>query len=557
MEAKKSEKNTFFYIAIAVAVVLQILRAFFSTDISTFDEAQYLVNGLQLCNGSALLVDDWNATQLSGLFNAPFILLFKIFTKGTDGAILYLRFVFIAIKAVICLWAVKRSELSENNAIPLKVTSLVSLIYSLSTMNTISYNTIMMLAGYMMVMILLTYRDEMKDRVFLGVLLSFAVLSNPYAILLYLFFIVYAVVLCILKKTTPSKAFHGIVDITLGAIPLAIIFFIVAFAGSGVREVFANVGNILASPDHDMVSMGPIYTMLAKTWYFINKTGFLYSKVTLAGIAEVIIAFVFAIKKRKENAYPFVLAITAMMLIYILVRNGNFVENYIFIPFIYLALSLLILEFSVRRLVIFIFTSLIIECVGIGTVTGVVTVSGFCSLFCVLIAEMLSLPDRLKKITNYIPAVTVILVLILQMARNWTGPTDLSSLNNPVTRGPLKGTFLPDGIYEEYNAKMDEFERAGVSKTDSVFCAVYEPLVYSYYDIPMGGTFFYYEPDRDIEYLSTHKDKDFTVMYFAKKVPYSDITDLAFSSDEERIVKTVWKNYEVKEFPGSFFVFKR
>ncbi|MCR4789281.1 MAG: hypothetical protein K5888_11925, partial [Lachnospiraceae bacterium] len=494
MEAKKSDKNTIFYIAIAVAVILQVLRAFFSTDISTFDEAVYLVNGLQLCNGSALLVDDWNVTQLSGLFNAPFILVYKIFAKGTDGAILYLRFVFIAIKALVCLWAVKRSDEAGKSADALKITSLIFLIYSQSTINTISYNTLITLSAYMMIMILITYRDDMKDRVFLGVLLSVAVLSNPYALLLYFFFIIFAVVSCVLKKTTGKKAFRDIVELTLGAVPPAVIFMIIVFSRAGISEILENIGRIFASPDHDMTSMGTLGTIFAKTLYFIRQIAFLYSKVTLAGIAEVVIAFVFAIKKKKENAYPFVLAINATMFIYILIRSDAFVVNYIFIPFIFMAVSLLILEFSVKNLIIFLFTTLVVECVGIGTVTGAVAVSGICSLYCVMAAGMMSMPEKLKKMTKLFPAACVIMILILQMVRNWTGITDLSSLQNRVMRGPLKGTFLPYNIFEEYNAKMDEFERAGVSKTDSVFCAVYEPLVYSYFDIPMGGTFFYYEP---------------------------------------------------------------
>ena len=72
----------------------------------------------------------------------------------------------------------------------------------------------------------------------------------------------------------------------------------------------------------------------------------------------------------------------------------------------------------------------------------------------------------------------------------------------------------------------------------------------------MGGTQFFYDIDRNIEYLRMHSQKGFTVLYFGKFIIYGD-EKLEYSENEERIVKTIWDDYELKEYDDSFFVFKR
>ncbi len=546
-------KRRLFVILMAVVTALMFFRTFFSSGVSMTDEMIYLVNGLQLCNGSALLVDDWNASQLSGLFNAPFILLFKVITGGTDGAVLFLRLVFILIKVCVFVFIHGRLKKADCCNIATEGSNIVFFVYSPYNIDTISYNTVMLLALYVILIILATYQEKPSDRYLIGAMLAFSVLSNPFCIVLYLAIIVLWFARGYYLKVPLKKTIRDIVDVTIGAAPFAVILVVVVFARSDLSEVMLNIGYILTSSNHDMLSPGLWDIVIEKIRKYLELKQSFPVPITKLGLAQVLLTGVF--RRNKRLGFITSVSLTLISIISILVWNPEFAYNYCFIPLFYLSVSLLVLEFSRRRFLIFIFTTAAVLCVGMGTGASVNTISAFCCLYGVIVADMVCSVVNDKRIVRAFYFVFIIAVVYLHMSRNWTDWTDYSSLAHIATRGPLKYTALSRDAYGEYNAMLDEFEEVPIEESDILFCPVYNPVVYAYFDVAMGGTQFFYDVERNIEYLKLHANRGFTVMYFGKKIIYGD-AELVFSEEETRTIETIWDNYEVVEYDNSYFAFK-
>ena len=72
--------------------------------IHNVDESYYLTVPHRLLFGDRLIVDDWHVSQLSSIFQYPFFFLYSRVTGGTDGIILYFRYVYIVIQLLFCIW---------------------------------------------------------------------------------------------------------------------------------------------------------------------------------------------------------------------------------------------------------------------------------------------------------------------------------------------------------------------------------------------------------------------------------------------------------------------
>ena len=60
------------------------------------DEPFMITLGHRLIKGDRLLINEYNTTQLIGLFYVPFIYLFVTLTKSTAGIILFLRYIYVS-----------------------------------------------------------------------------------------------------------------------------------------------------------------------------------------------------------------------------------------------------------------------------------------------------------------------------------------------------------------------------------------------------------------------------------------------------------------------------
>ena len=65
------------------------------------DESQFITTAERFVHGDRPLVDDWHLAQLSCLFLCPFYKLYVAVKGSTAGIILFLRYLFTALNAVV------------------------------------------------------------------------------------------------------------------------------------------------------------------------------------------------------------------------------------------------------------------------------------------------------------------------------------------------------------------------------------------------------------------------------------------------------------------------
>lgn len=92
------------------------------------DETHTLAVAEQISRGDALFGDTWFYLQMSGVFSAPLIALYRFVNGGMDGVILFIRFITVIVSALIsiCFYSNFKNDYKEENVF---VASLLLLMF--------------------------------------------------------------------------------------------------------------------------------------------------------------------------------------------------------------------------------------------------------------------------------------------------------------------------------------------------------------------------------------------------------------------------------------------
>lgn len=211
MELRNHTKSFKFsyYDLTAIAIGLLLFLYFIFTarlSVGLPEEATFLSIPQRLLKGDRLFIEDWNLPQLSTLFSLLPFRLFVWITGGTEGILLFMRYVFIAVDAAYYCYMYYKLR-------PYKLCGVLSAITFCSVIPhyCLNYATVAPMA-IMNVLLILFFGEQKKGWFRLtaaGMLYALAVVAEPYLILLYcIYFTVFLLKKCVRnKEASPTVSF--------------------------------------------------------------------------------------------------------------------------------------------------------------------------------------------------------------------------------------------------------------------------------------------------------------------------------------------------------------
>ncbi|MBQ6022320.1 MAG: hypothetical protein IJL25_05270, partial [Clostridia bacterium] len=194
------------------------------------DEATYLTIPLRLLKGDRLFIDEWNLPQLASLFSLLPLKAYIALTGGTDGCILFMRYMFITVNAgfyAFMYYKLRRYKLAAVCAALLFCGIIPQTNFSLT------YFTVAPMA-VMAVCLVLFIGEPVKNRgvlFLMGVVFALGVLAEPFLLALYVIygmgFLVYKI---LFKKQRENSVYAYLFDnrtffcMTLGAFIMFLLF---------------------------------------------------------------------------------------------------------------------------------------------------------------------------------------------------------------------------------------------------------------------------------------------------------------------------------------------
>ena len=227
------------------------------------DEGFYLTVPYRLAQGESLLADEWHVSQLVGFLLYPFVKCYLLIHGNTEGIYLASRYVYLA-----CLTGsaiVSYILLRKRNRYMAAIANIMFALFTHACLRTLSYNTIGMLAVWLMASVLMADLKAFRLQHFItGVLLACAVLCCPYMILAYVLYMI----ACLWKRQ--KKETFGIEAlgwVTAGSGFIALIFIVFVLSRTSLTTVLESIGYILADPAHKQKG---IMAFMEPVLWFVN-----------------------------------------------------------------------------------------------------------------------------------------------------------------------------------------------------------------------------------------------------------------------------------------------
>lgn len=211
------------------------------------DEALYLSTVNNLAQGNALFFDIWEPTQFYSLFLMPIYSLILKLQNNTDSIYLIFRIITITFQFIVVLITYKIfSEKFNKNAILIAILGLFS--FARVCIPGPSYYTFCLYAFVISIdLIYAVFILNWKPFILFmaGFFLSFAVLCNPYLVLVY---VVITILLFVFKAT--RRELKKIFMIYAGIIFAAAIYLFVALRNHTFSEFLTSLTYTLSSPEY-------------------------------------------------------------------------------------------------------------------------------------------------------------------------------------------------------------------------------------------------------------------------------------------------------------------
>lgn len=239
------------------------------------DEAFYLTIPHRLLMGDSLLAEEWHLSQLSGTLLIPFVWIYEVITKSTDGIIFAMRIIYVLFHALVSIFIYLHLQKFNDMAI---ISSLLYFIFTPFDIMALSYNTMAFdLLVFTGVLIATANTDKKIPFIICGISFSAVVLCCPYMAVVYILFAVCVLIhkiLCKCKNEKMEKTvlftdlFSGRVFIifSIGVIFSAVVFIAFVLSRTNIFNIIENLQYILSDPEHPAMSIPKKLLMYCKAF---------------------------------------------------------------------------------------------------------------------------------------------------------------------------------------------------------------------------------------------------------------------------------------------------
>ncbi|MBQ6019540.1 MAG: hypothetical protein IJL26_05090 [Clostridia bacterium] len=335
-----------------------LLRAFLSE--TAGDEAFYCSIPQRLSMGDRLIVDEWHPTQLGSVFLLAPYLLFVRLTGGTEGIVLYMRFLFILADLAVFAFLARRAKTVFDALASFCFCCVPCLqIEALSYYNLFAYFTL-----FLGVLLFLRENRSRGAMLAAGVLTGCAVLCFPSFAVPFLVFS--AVFLCrtLIARGRPLRrpsagagasacgSFGGreFLWLWIGVALSAACFCAYLFSTAGVREVVSSLPNLFSDRNHQFSLLGAASNRMK-----LSGLADSYGLIVLSADAVLIAAALINKRKRSLALKTTVLAACFLVYLFSVVRRSAHVfldgqTTYFEYAFLFDGVQVLIFAFTARLL---------------------------------------------------------------------------------------------------------------------------------------------------------------------------------------------------------------
>lgn len=228
---------------ICIVCVLSTIRLFFGVDLT--DEAYTVAETYMVSEGALPFVNNWSQMPGYTLLLAPFVKVFTALNGGTDGIVLFFRFLSLGINfaTATALFLVLRRYVGDNIALGFSVLIFLSASGRDYTISFRGDNLSIDLMAVGASLLAADFTGKKKGYIFIfisGVLISLAVMSYPSLILEYVYILILLFFLLIKEKNIRKLW----VFIGGSAVSAAAVIFYLAI-NSGIMDIFNGIAILL------------------------------------------------------------------------------------------------------------------------------------------------------------------------------------------------------------------------------------------------------------------------------------------------------------------------
>ena len=528
------------------------------------DEGYYYTVAHRLSLGEKMIADEWNLAQLVHLFNLlPNILYMKL-TGGTEGLILFMRYLFIAVLAVFYVYVYIKLRAYKGWGVAAAVLFCAVIQQTLLTVAYFTAAPMAVLAVWLLLMC-----DEKKKSVpklvFAGIVMACSILAEPFLILVFLlwFALVLARALPALKDKPFFERWNFILDsrvfffTTLGAVAMFIPYMLWLMLSGSFEGIGAALPYLASGGEYNSGNL-------------IDFTKFagaaaLYSPVFLCGTAACTAAAAVLRVKRPEDlkAKRIVFLCSCVFLaggyVYALIKTYGGRVPEIWVAFLQYnnftlllfspALWLLSDKKTPRLFALWLLGILFSVLVDVSSTVILASGGGLVRTACILQLPVLlealrdPVPDKKKtsRQKNRAPALRALqgtAAVCAAVALLWNGGYFLMETvqkpweflfsyaprNCEITKGPWKGLRTTKEVRDFYYDTLEDLDTILAADTERAPVCVLSlfPFDYLYMNVPYGAYSAWYEydePERLAAYWQLRPAQQPAYIY----VPYYDM----------------------------------
>lgn len=520
------------------------------------DEPFYLTLAQRLSFGDALLSEEWNLSQLSGILLLPFYRLHALIAGGTDGIVLHFRYIYTAVQfltAALLYLTLRRYRYGALCAV------LVFVIYSPYDVMALSYNTFALMAMALCLSLLSCCRPDGRAGYLLaGFCYAVAVIANPYIIILYLLCAAAFVIALLIRAALRAhgnalkQCGRGLLFFTLGAALPAAYLLILVFSRAGIHTIMENLSAILQDPEHASRS---VKEALYSICYVMRTT---FGSFLAAWLLLTVLSL---IDRKRSHAWMYfcMTALVTATAVMIHIPSIQTDYNYIMFPITMCGLSAYLLTRKKdHRVFLFLWClgMLYAFCLGAASNQGENAICmgmpaaavGSVLLIWEFIKEQLDSAKTIpanagsRRFTTPLVLCVAALLFLSQLGAECYAKAvhafwepSVSALDMKITEGPLMGVRTTKEHADAYNTLLAEIHDYRNGSSEPVLFVTSSPWCYLYAGRPYGvysswistfsartGTGMELLLDRLGDYYRLHPDRIPTDIYIAKNDIWPD-----------------------------------
>lgn len=254
------KKHWLFMVAILAAAVFLFWKCHFG--FGNIDEAFYLTIPYRLFKGDALFLQEWHLSQMAGVITMPIVGGYVTLTGGTEGIVLFMRYVCTAAQVLTAIFLyVRLNKLSRMGAL---VASLSYVLYIPFGIMALSYNSIAIMALVIASVILITAQKRAAlQYVIAGIIYALAVLCCPYLAVVFIAYLMAVAVILVInkcRKTNKTPDFllftpKGALFLTIGAAIAAVLFGVFVLSRASITDIIKAFPLIMDDPEHPPITL--------------------------------------------------------------------------------------------------------------------------------------------------------------------------------------------------------------------------------------------------------------------------------------------------------------